>query len=528
MNEYLKALGLIPPPVEHLNASAEFLYNEALRRGDCTASREGALVLYTGKYTGRIHEAKAFVREPGSEKKIHWGKVNHPCDEALFQKLKKKIAAHLNRQSFFVSDAFAGADPDCRLSLRVVTEKAVYALFTGSMFLGRRQGALPVLTGGPELTILHAPSLSLDPAVDGTPGDACILIHLGENLILIAGTGYAGEIKKSVFTVMNYRMPEQGVLPLHSAANYGADENDCALFFGLSGTGKTTLSADPGRTLIGDDEHGWSDHGVFNFEGGCYAKAIRLSAEGEPEIFAACQRRGTILENVPLDPATRAVDFQSDRITENTRAIYPIEFIPRMTPKGVGGHPKHILMLACDAFGVLPPISRLTPDQAVYHFLSGYTAKVAGTETGIKTPQAVFSACFGAPFMPLAPTVYAGLLRDKIHEHGTSVWLVNTGWAGGGYGVGKRMPLAVTRALVRGVLSGVLNTAAFQRDSIFGTEIPMACPGVDAVLLNPRKAWSDPAAYEKAARHLAELFKKNFMEVAAGLMPELAQAGPII
>ncbi len=528
MKDHLRQLGLSLPGKGRINAPATFLYGEALRRGECLASAEGALILHTGEYTGRLPEAKAFVREPLSATKIHWGKINLPCEQSLFQAVRKKILTYLNQKGFYVRDAFVGADPACRLSLRVITENAVHALFAGAMFLAGKDGAAPELEHAPDFTILHAPGLKLNPAVDGTRTDACVLIHLAEKLILIAGTGYSGEIKKSVFTVMNYLMPEHDVLPLHSAANYGKDENDCALFFGLSGTGKTTLSADPERVLIGDDEHGWSGRGVFNFEGGCYAKVIKLSAQGEPEIYAACKRRGTILENVAFDPATQRVDFDSDQITENTRAMYPIAFIPRMTPKGMGGHPRHILMLACDAFGVLPPLSRLTSDQAVYHFLSGYTAKVAGTESGIKTPQATFSACFGAPFMPLASTVYAAMLCDKIKKHGTSVWLVNTGWTGGGYGVGARMPLAVTRALVRAVLSNELSQAGFRRDPVFGTEVPIACSGVDARLLNPRDAWSSVEAYDRAARELAILFRHNFLTTAGALAPVLVQAGPIV
>jgi len=378
----------------------------------------------------------------------------------------------------------------------------------------------------PEFTVLHAPSFHADPAVDGTHSEAFVLVHFGKKLILIGGTAYAGEIKKSIFTVMNYLLPQKGVMAMHCSANYGSDENDVAIFFGLSGTGKTTLSADPDRTLIGDDEHGWSDSGAFNFEGGCYAKVIKLSREGEPEIYETTRRFGTILENVTMDMRTRHVNLDDASLTENTRAAYPITHIPNMTRTGKAGHPKHIIMLTCDAFGVLPPVARLTPAQAMYHFLAGYTAKVAGTEAGIKEPQATFSPCFGAPFMALPPTVYAKLLGDKIAKHHVDVWLINTGWSGGSYGQGQRIKLGFTRAMVKAVLSGALKNAATKPDPVFGFTVPLSCPGVPDEIMDPRNTWKDKAAYDRKARELAVMFEKNFAENASDASAEIKAAGP--
>jgi len=378
----------------------------------------------------------------------------------------------------------------------------------------------------PEFTVLHAPDFHADPAVDGTHSEAFVLLHFGKKLILIGGTAYAGEIKKSIFTVMNYLLPQKGVMAMHCSANYGSDENDVAIFFGLSGTGKTTLFADPDRTLIGDDEHGWSENGAFNFEGGCYAKVIRLSPTGEPEIYETTRRFGTILENVAMDTRTRHVDLNDASLTENTRAAYPITHIPNMTRTGKAGHPKHIIMLTCDAFGVLPPLARLTPAQAMYHFISGYTAKIAGTESGIKEPQATFSTCFGAPFMALPPTVYAKLLGEKLAKHNVDVWLVNTGWIGGAYGQDQRIKLEFTRAMVKAVLSGAFKDAATKLDPTFGFAVPVSCPGVPDEIMNARDAWKDKTAYDRKARDLAVMFVNNFTENASDASSEIKKAGP--
>ena len=378
----------------------------------------------------------------------------------------------------------------------------------------------------PEFTVLHAPGFHADPEVDGTRSDAFVMLDFGRKLVLIGGTAYLGEMKKSVFTIMNYLLPGRGVLPMHCSANYGQDETDVAIFFGLSGTGKTTLSADPQRTLIGDDEHGWSEHGVFNFEGGCYAKVIRLSQEQEPEIFETTRRFGTILENVMIDMRTRRINLDDDSVTENTRAAYPISHIPNMTRRGTAGHPKNIIMLTCDAFGVLPPVAKLTREQAMYHFLSGYTAKVAGTEAGVTEPQATFSPCFGAPFMALPPSTYAQLLGDRISKHTVDVWLVNTGWSGGPYGVGQRIKLPVTRAIVKAVLDGELKNVERKQDPIFGMQVPASCPEVPSEVLEPRKTWKDTAAYDRKARDLATMFEKNFKEEASDAPAEVREAGP--
>ncbi|MEZ4588040.1 MAG: phosphoenolpyruvate carboxykinase (ATP), partial [Gemmatimonadales bacterium] len=416
-----------------------------------------------------------------------------------------------------------GADPSHRLPVRFITPNAWQALFVRNMFI--RPKADELARFAPSWVVYHAPEFQADPAVHGTRSGTFIVLNFARRMILIGGTRYAGEMKKSIFTVLNFLLPEAGVLAMHCSANVGK-AGDTAVFFGLSGTGKTTLSADPNRRLIGDDEHGWTDRGVFNFEGGCYAKVIRLSAGGEPEIWNASHRFGTVLENVVLDPNTRAVDFEADAITENTRASYPIDFIPNHEASGVGGHPKNVVFLTADAFGVMPPIAMLTPEQAMYHFLSGYTAKVAGTERGVTEPSATFSACFGAPFLPLHPGVYARMLGERIAKHGVAVWLVNTGWTGGAYGVGSRMKLAHTRAMVTAALSGALASASYRRDPVFGFEVPKAIPGVPSEVLDPRATWKDPAAYDAQAAKLAEMFRQNFAGFASGVGPEVAKAGP--
>ena len=506
------------------NLPSPALYEEAIRRHEGLLSHQGPLVIQTGRYTGRLPQDKFLVKEPSSESKIWWGKVNRSFELEKFDALKRRVLAYFQGKDIFVEDCYAGADEQFRIPVRVITERATHALFARNMFIREfNQEKLSKIT--PEFTVLHAPNFHAEPEMDGTHSDAFILLNFAEKLVLIGGTCYAGEIKKSIFTVMNYLLPQKDVLAMHASANYGKDENDVAVFFGLSGTGKTTLSADPERTLIGDDEHGWNDEGVFNFEGGCYAKVIRLSKEGEPEIYETTKRFGTLLENVVIDTQTRHIDLDNASLTENTRAAYPISHIPNMTLKGKAGHPKNIIMLTCDAFGVLPPISRLTPQQAMYHFLSGYTAKVAGTEAGIKEPQATFSACFGAPFMALPPSTYAKLLGEKIQKHNVGVWLINTGWSGGPYGTGERIKLSLTRAMVRAVLSGALENVQTQTDPIFDLNIPVTCPDIPTEILNPRNTWSDKNAYDQKARELAAMFDSNFKENADEASQEIIDSG---
>lgn len=502
-----------------LNLPVPVLYEESLRRGEGRLTRDGALLVETLPYTGRLPHDKFIVREPSSESRIGWGKVNRPFEPAHFDALCDKVCRYLDSRDVFIQDCAAGADPAYRTALRVISESPAAALFARTMFLSHQPGEKA------DYLVIHAPNFKADPAQDHTRSEAFILLHLARKIILIGGTLYAGEIKKSVFTLMNYLMPLKNVMPMHCSANYGKGPEDAAIFFGLSGTGKTTLSAVPERTLVGDDEHGWSDQGVFNFEGGCYAKVIRLSREGEPEIYEAVHRFGTILENVVMDPLTREIHLAEDRLSENTRASYPIRFIPNMTATGQGGHPKNILMLTCDAFGVLPPVARLTADQAMFHFLSGYTAKVAGTEAGVKEPQATFSACFGEPFMPMAPAVYAQLLGDKIKRHSVCVWLVNTGWSGGPYGQGKRMPISLTRGIVSAILDGTLAARPVKTHPIFGFDMPLSCPGCPDTLLDPEKTWPDAAAYHRKAVELAGMFRKNFETIAGSFLPLLDTAG---
>lgn len=499
------------------------LYEEAIRRREARLAHLGPLVVRTGQHTGRSPNDKFIVRESSSEDKVWWGKVNKGMAPAQFDGLHRRLLAYLQGKDLFVQDCFAGADPQYRLPIRVITETAWHSLFARDMFIRAKPEELA--THVPQFTVLNAPSFHADPEIDGTRSEVFIVIHFGRKLVLIGGTQYAGEIKKSIFTVLNYLLPQQRVMSMHCSANIGPG-GDAAVFFGLSGTGKTTLSADPARTLIGDDEHGWSDRGVFNYEGGCYAKVIRLSAQAEPEIYETTRRFGTILENVGFDSATGRLDLNDESLTENTRAAYPISHIPNATRDGLGGHPKNIIMLTADAFGVLPPAARLTPAQAMYHFLSGYTAKVAGTEKGVTEPQATFSTCFGAPFMALSPTVYADLLGEKIAQHKVNVWLVNTGWSGGPYGVGHRMKIAHTRAMVNAALNGGLAGVPTKPDPIFGLAVPIACPGVPAEVLDPRQTWSDPAAYDAQARKLAGMFAENFKTFAGQVSKEVGAAGP--
>jgi phosphoenolpyruvate carboxykinase (ATP) len=489
------------------NLSPSQLYEHAVRRGEGIVTCSGPFCAVTSPHTGRSPNDKFLVEEPSSAGHIWWGKVNQPIAPEKFERLREDVEAHLAGQELFVRDVYAGADPTFRLPIRFITPNAWHALFVYNMFLRPSDGELSSFAPG--FTVLHAPEFQANPAVHGTKSGTFIIVSFAQQTILIGGTRYAGELKKSIFSVLNYLLPLKGVLSMHCSANVGP-AGDCALFFGLSGTGKTTLSADPERLLIGDDEHGWSDEGIFNFEGGCYAKVIRLSRDGEPEIYATTEMFGTVLENVDVNPETGAVDLDSQRITENTRASYPIHYIPNHVPEGMAGHPKHILFLTCDAYGVMPPISRLTPDQAMYHFLSGYTAKVAGTERGVSEPKETFSACFGAPFLPLPPTVYAKMLGERIKQHHVQCWLVNTGWTGGPYGVGRRMPLKHTRAMVRAALSGHLEKVATRREPVFGLAVPQHVPGVPDDVLDPRKTWKDGAAYDAQAQKLLKLFEKNF------------------
>jgi phosphoenolpyruvate carboxykinase (ATP) len=501
------------------------LYEHALLRGEACLAVEGPLVAETGEHTGRSPNDRFLVREPASEGDLWWGKVNCPVDQEKFNDLLRRLRAHLQKPDLFVFDGYAGTDPRYRLRVRVVNENAWQNLFARNMFVREPDGA-KLRDFAPDFTVINAPSFQADPGRDGTRTGTFILLDLGRRLVLIGGTQYAGEIKKSIFTAMNYILPKRGVLSMHCSANYGADRDDVALFFGLSGTGKTTLSADPARTLIGDDEHGWSDDGIFNIEGGCYAKVIRLDPEGEPEIYATTRRFGTILENVVCDPDTRRLDLDDDSLTENTRASYPITHLENVDPGGVAGHPKNVVFLTCDAFGVLPPISHLTAPQAMYHFLSGYTAKVAGTERGVTEPSATFSACFGAPFLPLHPGVYAKMLGEKLARHDARVWLVNTGWTGGPYGVGKRIKLAYTRRMVAAALSGGLDDVPTSPDPIFGVGVPATVPDVPDEILVPRNTWADEALYETQAAELARMFVENFRQFEDGVDDEVKGAGP--
>jgi phosphoenolpyruvate carboxykinase (ATP) len=507
----------------HHNLSPAVLLEHAVRRGEGRLTRGGAFVGRTVPHTGRSPDDKFVVREPGTEGEIWWGKVNVALDPEHFGVLLDDVRAHLAEQELYVSDLWAGADPDHRLNVRFVSPNAWHSVFVNNMFIippGTERDGMD-----PGFTVLHAPEMESDPGRHGTRTSTFIALDFSQRLILIGGTRYAGELKKSIFTVMNYLMPKEGVLPMHCSANVGRT-GDVALFFGLSGTGKTTLSADPERALIGDDEHGWSDDGVFNFEGGNYAKVIRLSPEGEPLIHSASTRFGAILENVTMDEDTREVDFDDDSTTENTRSSYPISFIPGAVMEGMAGHPRNVVFLTADAFGVMPPIAKLSPEQAMYHFLSGYTAKLAGTERGVTEPKAAFSACFGAPFLPLPPSVYAGMLGEKLAQHGAQVWLVNTGWTGGAFGTGRRMKLAHTRAMVRAALSGQLDDVNTHPDPVFGLHIPGKVPGVPKDVLDPKSTWPESAEYDRAAAKLAGMFRDNFEKFAQGVSEGVRNAGP--
>lgn len=523
MNTYgIEAFGIIKPRAVYRNLSPAVLVEAALAREEGKLSEMGALVVTTGKYTGRSPEDKFVCDEPEVHGEIAWGKVNAPISPDKFEAIFKKITAYLQNREIYLFDGFAGADREYGISVRVINELASQNLFMHQMLLRPTEEELEAFT--PEYTIICAPGFKCSPELDGTHSEAAILVSFTKKLVVIAGSQYAGEMKKSVFSVLNYLLPKKGVFPMHCSANIG-EEGDSALFFGLSGTGKTTLSADPERYLIGDDEHGWSDKGVFNFEGGCYAKCINLSKEHEPQIWDAI-RFGTLVENVVMDDATRQFDFASDSITENTRAGYPVEFIPNAVIPGVGGHPKTVIFLTADAFGVLPPVAKLDKNMAMYHFVAGYTARLAGTERGVTEPQATFSSCFGAPFLPLDPSVYAKLLGEKIDAIGSSVYLVNTGWSGGPAGAGgKRMSIKYTRAMVTAALNGELDKAEYRYDPVFNLQVPTTCPQVPDEVLNPRNTWADKAAYDEQAKKLAALFVNNFKKYTH--MPaEVVAAGP--
>jgi phosphoenolpyruvate carboxykinase (ATP) len=506
------------------NLATPALAEEAIRRREAWLVHLGPLVVRTGQYTGRSADDKFIVREPTSEEEIWWGKHNRPIEPEHFERLKIRLQAYLQGRDVFVQDCYAGADPEYRLRVRVINENAWHNMFVRNMFL--REFDREVLARfKPDFTIIQCPNFQAIPEEDHTNSEAFIILNFAEKLGIIGGTSYAGEMKKSIFSVMNYLLPQRGVLSMHCSANEGPD-GDTAVFFGLSGTGKTTLSAEAGRALIGDDEHGWSGSGIFNFEGGCYAKVIRLSNEAEPEIYETTRRFGTILENVAFDNETRRIDLDDDSLTENTRAAYPITHLPNIVLNGRGTHPRNVIMLTADAFGVLPPIAKLTPAQAMYHFLSGYTAKVAGTERGVTEPTATFSTLFGAPFIALHPTIYADLFGELIAKHEVDCWLVNTGWTGGPYGTGERIKIAYSRAVVRGALSGALRDVTYTTDPVFGLQIPSSCPEVPEQVLQSRETWEDKAGYDAAANKLAGLFAENFKDFADRASPEVRAAGP--
>jgi phosphoenolpyruvate carboxykinase (ATP) len=520
----LDQLGLTNLNREYWNLSTAALIEESVGRGESSIVETGSLAVRTGQHTGRSAKDKFLVHYPGEDGDIAWGEVNRKIDPGHFERLRTKVSSYFQGRDAFVLDAVAGAHPSYRLPIRIVTEYAWHSLFAKHLFINLPQDRMGAHR--PEFTLIDASQLLATPDTDGTRSETFIVLDLKQKLVLIGGTSYAGEIKKSIFTVMNYLLPLQRVLTMHCSANQGL-QGDVALFFGLSGTGKTTLSSDPDRRLIGDDEHGWGDDGVFNLEGGCYAKVIRLREDLEPMIWAATRRFGTVLENVVFDPDTRRVDFDNDSLTENTRSAYPVGYIPGVVPEGRGDHPKNIFFLTADAFGVIPPIARLTPDQAMYYFLSGYTSKLAGTEKGLGSePQATFSTCFGAPFLPLRPRVYAEQLGEKIARHDTRVWLINTGWSGGAYGTGHRIHLPYTRAMVSAALNGELEGVPMRAEPYFGLSIPEGISGVPGEILDPAQAWSDRAGYRDQAGAMIERFNKNFEKFREHVSAEVAAAGP--
>ncbi len=521
----LDNLGLTNLRQVYWNLVPEALYEEIIFRNEARITQQGPIVAKTGKHTGRSASDKVIVREPTSENNIWWGQYNRPFAPDKFDELFARVQGFLQGRDLFVQDMYVGADPEFRMPIRIITELAWHSLFVRNMFI-------PLKTNEehrrhiPAFTVIAAPSFQGLPQIDQTATNTFIALNFAQNLCIVGNTQYAGEIKKSIFTVMNYLLPLQGVMPMHCSANEGKD-GDTALFFGLSGTGKTTLSADPTRGLIGDDEHGWSDNGVFNFEGGCYAKVINLSPTAEPQIYATTQRFGTVLENVVFDPVTRMIDLDDETLTENTRASYPLEYIDNALSEKRGGHPKNVILLTCDASGVMPPIARLTPEQAMYQFISGYTSKLAGTEVGLgKEPEITFSACFGGPFMVHHPYVYADLLKRKIERYGATCWLVNTGWVGGPYGIGKRISIKHTRALLNAALSGKLNAVEYYNDPVFGFQVPKTCPDVPDNVMYPAESWHDQHVYAQRYRELAARFRDNFKKFEDGTPPEVIAAGP--
>jgi phosphoenolpyruvate carboxykinase (ATP) len=520
----LEGLTLKAGVTVHANLGTAPLIELAVARGEGLLSKDGAFVVETGKHTGRSANDKFTVKDAETESTVWWGKSNKPMEPAQFAALKADFMAALaGKDTLFVQQLFGGSQPEYRVNVRVVTEFAWHSLFIRTLLV--RPSAAELAQFAADYTIIDLPSFKADPARHGCRSETVIAVNFTEKLILIGGTRYAGEMKKSVFGILNYLLPTKGVMPMHCSANIGPN-GDTAVFFGLSGTGKTTLSADASRTLIGDDEHGWSDTAVFNFEGGCYAKMIRLSPTAEPEIYATTKRFGTVLENVVIDPATREIDLDDNRLAENSRGSYPIDFIPNTSEKNLGPVPRNIIMLTADAFGILPPIARLTPDQAMYHFLSGYTARVAGTEIGVTEPDATFSTCFGAPFMPRHPSIYGNLLKERIARGGVDCWLVNTGWTGGQYGTGSRMPIKVTRALLNAALDGSLKNAEFRKDPFFGFAVPVSVPGVDSKILDPRATWPDPAAYDAKANALVKMFVENFAQFEEHVEQGVREAAP--
>ncbi|BAP54373.1 phosphoenolpyruvate carboxykinase [Thioploca ingrica] len=507
------------------NLNTPALYEQIIRRGEGIITHLGPIMVRTGHHTGRSANDKFIVQEPTTEKDIRWGKINRPLAPDKFEQLQRHIEWHLQTQDVYVQDCFVGASPRHRLPIRIITQYAWHNLFARNMFL--QATAEELLNHVPEFTVINAPRFHASPTLDGTNSETFIIINFAKKLVLIGGTSYAGEIKKSIFTIMNYLMPHKEVLPMHCAANMNT-AGETALFFGLSGTGKTTLSADSSKTLIGDDEHGWDEEGIFNFEGGCYAKLINLSPEAEPEIYETTRRFGSILENVSVNAHNRRVDLMDASVTENTRGSYPISHVPNATRTGLGSHPQNVIFLSADAFGVLPPLAKLTRAQAMYHFLSGYTAKVAGTEKGVTEPQPNFSTCYGAPFMPMHPQRYAELLGKKLKEHQAEIWLINTGWIGGPYGVGHRIKIAYTRAMVNAVLDGKLKDVPSEQEPFFGLQVPKHCPGVPAEILNTRNTWANKADYDAQAKKLAHMFAENFKQYADQATPEILAAGPSV
>ena len=520
-----EAIGLTGLAAVHWNLEAPRLYEEALRRGEAQLARGGALVATTGSHTGRSPKDKYVVRDAGTENEIWWDN-NGSITPEQFATLLDDFRAHARGKELFAQDLYGGADPAHRVRARVYTELAWHSLFIRNLLIRPERDALASYV--PELTIIDLPSFQADPTRHGCRSKTVIAIDFSQKIVLIGGSAYAGEMKKSVFTYLNYVLPGAGVMPMHCSANASLDETgDSALFFGLSGTGKTTLSNDSSRQLIGDDEHGWSRDGIFNFEGGCYAKTIRLSRNAEPEIYATTERFGTVMENVVIDPLTRVPDFDEASLTENTRCAYPLDFIANASATGRAGHPKNIVMLTCDAFGVMPPIAKLTGAEAMYHFLSGYTAKVAGTERGLTAPEATFSTCFGAPFMPRHPSVYGNLLRELMAEHGVDCWLVNTGWTGGGVGTGRRMPIRVTRRLLSAALDGSLAQTEFRRDPYFGFSVPVEVPGVETQVLSPVETWTNKTAFAETATRLVTMFRENFKRFESHVDADVRAAEPV-